>query len=85
MRKKDFVIDDSIYKKDKIKFFCTEHTSQKIAVNEDNHLYTCNMANYHFISNGAQEIIPIFHPYSTFAFDAKLQQSLLEKINCATR
>ena len=27
MRKKDFVVDDGVYKQDKITFFCTERTS----------------------------------------------------------
>ena len=80
MRGKDFVVDDSIYKPDKITFFCTECTSQRrIADNQDNYLYTCNMANDHFISNGVQAIIPICHLCSTFAFDDKLKPSLLVK------
>ena len=74
MREKDFVVDDGIYKQDKVTFFHTERTSQRrITDNQDNHLYTCNMAYDHFIANGAQAIIPICHPCSTFAFNAKLK------------
>ena len=82
MREKDYVVDDGIYTQDKVTFFRTERTSQRRIADtnhQDSHLYTCNMANDHFLSNGDQEIIPVCHPCSTFAFDAKLKPSLLGK------
>ena len=80
MRRKDFVVDNGIYKQDKITFFRTERTSQRRNIgNGKSHLFTCNMANEYFVSNGAQAIIPICHPCSTFACDAKLKPSLSEK------
>ena len=86
MRRKDFVVDNGIYKQDKITFFRTERTSQRRNIgNGKSHLFTCNMANEYFVSNGAQAIIPMCHPCSTFSFNAKLKHSLSRKKNCKTR
>ena len=79
MPEKDFVMDDGIYKQDKITYFRTEGTSQRITVDKgESHLFTCNMANK-FVSNGAQAIIPMCHPCSAFSFNAKLKPSLCRK------
>ena len=80
MRKKDFVVDDGVYKQDKITFFRTERTSRRRTVDKgESHLFTCNMANQYFFSNGAQSIIPTCHQCSTFSFDAKLKPLLSRK------
>ena len=85
-RKRDFVIDEGVYKQDDITYYRAERSSKRTnnqSANQ-NHLFTCYMANKHFTEKGGEPIVPTCQPCAEFGSEVKVKKKLLGKNQFST-
>ena len=85
-RKRDFVIDEGVYKQDDITYYRAERSSKRTnnqSANQ-NHLFTCYMANKHFTKKGGEPIVPTCQPCAEFGSEVQVKKKLLGKNQFST-